>query len=88
MNEDHFVAIPRKVAKARGLKYYRTLNACKHGHRVERLVSSRTCVECSRESDRQFQKENPERFREYKQRRRKEDPERFREYDQRWRKKP
>jgi hypothetical protein len=45
-------AIALAEAKAAGLKYYRTGKTCARGHVAPRWVSSRECVECSREAAR------------------------------------
>ena len=44
------ILITREEAKARGAVRYYTGKPCKHGHDAERFVSSRSCVECTREA--------------------------------------
>jgi hypothetical protein len=52
--------ITRAEAKARGLKRFFTGEPCKHGHVAERLVSSRGCMECTRERNREKRANDPE----------------------------
>lgn len=55
MTEDDVAAnrglqvISRKEARGKGLVHYYTGKPCKYGHVARRLVSVRTCVECSNE---------------------------------------
>jgi hypothetical protein len=42
--------VSRKLAKARGLKFYFTGKPCSKGHVAERYVSGGPCVECARSS--------------------------------------
>jgi len=43
--------ISRKEAQFAGMKYYFTGQECLRGHISKRLVSTRTCLGCSREND-------------------------------------
>jgi len=52
--------ISRKEAKAQGLKRYYSGKPCKRGHVVERKVSNWGCVECNRDSERQYRVGNKE----------------------------
>lgn len=42
----HFVAIPKSIALARGLKFFQTLQPCKNGHCAERYVKGGLCAIC------------------------------------------
>jgi len=48
--------ISRKDARTKGLKQYFTGQACKHGHVAPRLVSTFTCIVCSVEHSKAWQK--------------------------------
>ena len=61
--------ITRAEAKEQGLKRYFTGKPCKHGHAVERYLSTGQCVECARERRaknrkyaREYARENPEKI--------------------------
>ena len=52
--------ISREEAKNRGFTRYFTGKPCKRGHVAERDVSNWTCVECSKISQKNIYRENPE----------------------------
>ena len=49
-----------KNAKAAGKKHYFTGKMCKRGHICKRTVSNRNCIECNRQKNRKYWKNNPE----------------------------
>jgi len=57
--EDHPI-ISRSAAREKGLSRYFTGIVCKRGHICERLVSSNTCMECTRILSREGYEKNPE----------------------------
>src|SRR5690606_28784629 len=91
--------ILRPEARARGLKRYFTGKPCKRGHVSERLVSSKACVQCALEWQKNWRLDNPEQAREKDRREnsrrdparvaawlreaRRKHPDRYREYDRR-----
>jgi hypothetical protein len=77
--------IGRDEAGALGLKRFFTGEPCKRGHFAERDVSSRECMECSRERARKRRAADPEGYREYGRKWRAENPEKAREHQRRWR---
>lgn len=46
------------------MKHYFTGKPCKRGHVSNRLISDRSCLECTKEKIARYYKENPEKFRE------------------------
>lgn len=58
--------ITRKEAKEQGLTRYYTGVPCPKGHDAIRLVSNYTCVKCTKEKSLIWEKNNPEKTREYK----------------------
>jgi len=87
--------ITRKEAKEQGLKHYFTGKPCKHGHVVERYVSSKKCKKCSSEYNRTSEKaktrnkkwrqDNPEKMKERYHRRYIREKEKRKEYACLWR---
>ena len=81
--------IDRDKARALGLTRFFTGEPCKHGHVVERYVSSGGCVECVRGHKREWRTADLEKVREGERERarryRAADPERARENWRRWR---
>ena len=72
--------ITRAEAKEQGLKRYFTGKPCKHGHAVERYLSTGQCVECARER----RAKNRKYAREYARKRYAENLE-YRAYCRKWR---
>lgn len=57
--------VQRTEAKEKGLKYYFTGKACKHGHMSKRLVVSYKCVQCDEEYRVEYRDNNQEYFKNY-----------------------
>lgn len=53
-------------ARERGIKYYFTGKACKHGHVAERFVPNGTCTECIRLNDAKYRQKNADKLSERK----------------------
>jgi hypothetical protein len=66
------------------LKYYFTGRPCKHGHLVERYVSSGHCVECNKMHCVEWSKNNREKIRDKNRKWRAESPEKASESRRRW----
>ena len=50
--------ISLRIAKSKDLKRYYTGLACKRGHFAERLVSTRSCLECNKLHEKKYYKKN------------------------------
>lgn len=57
--------ISRKEAIEEGLKTYFTGKPCKYGHVTERRVDNKTCLECSKERNKEYRERNKEHLKEY-----------------------
>src|SRR5690554_4536530 len=82
--DDVMQIISRNEATTQGLKWYFTGKPCKHGHVAKRLVSNRSCAECSLEKTRAWASSNKDYLRAEARRWRESNRERRREYNSRW----
>lgn len=72
--------ISRKEAIEKGLKVYFTGKPCKYGHVAERRVDNKTCLECSKERNKEYREQNKEYFKEYDKEYREKNREQIKEY--------
>ena len=75
--------ITREKAKQKKMVYYFTGKKCKHNHIAPRRVSNGTCIECSKEERKRYEKNNKEKCRERCKQYRLRNPEYFKEKDRR-----
>ena len=80
--------ITRQAAKARGLTRYYTGKPCKRGHVVERRVSTRDCMACKRETDREAQRRYHQSPKDRETRHRYQQSPKGRERDRRYKRSP
>ncbi len=83
-SDSKLVVVSRKEAIAKGLRYYFTGKACKHGHVSRRVLRCGTCVQCKNKAISQWQKNNRAKVTQKARRWRKNNPERTREIWRKW----